>query len=143
MAEQIRLSTEQAAIVSAAQRGKSLRVAALAGTGKTTTLVEVAKALSQRRIRYLVFNRAQKQVAEARFRSLGLRVIVTTAHGLAWQEFGKHRYAVERLKEDSALVQSWIIFLEEKRALTDFKPEFTANHGTSDRQYDQAFLGFI
>ena len=61
------LFDEQAAIVDSARRGESLRIAAFAGTGKTTTLTAVAQALRARRLRYIVFNRAQQTIAAQRF----------------------------------------------------------------------------
>lgn len=115
------LSDEQRAIVEAAHAGKSLRIAAFAGTGKTTTLIAVAKALKHRRIRYIVFNRAQQTLASERFAKMGItNVTVTTAHSLARREFGAARYKDRIEKNDGVLVHSWSNFLNEKGAFKDF-----------------------
>jgi len=58
-------SAEQGEIVEAAQRGMSLRVLAFAGTGKTTTVEMLARSLPRdRRILYVVFNKAQQVLAQ-------------------------------------------------------------------------------
>jgi hypothetical protein len=98
-----------------------LRIAAFAGTGKTTTLLAVARTLKHRRIRYIVFNRAQQTIASDRFATMGLdNVRVTTAHGLAWGQFGAARYKGRIEKNDGVLVHSWIHFLHAKGALKGF-----------------------
>ena len=75
------LTDEQEAIVDAARRG-SVRVQALAGTGKTTTLRAVVNDTPPGlRIHYLVFNSKMCRAAERTF-DPG-RVLIKTFHGLA------------------------------------------------------------
>ena len=75
------LTPEQAAIVQAA-RDSSVRVQALAGTGKTSTLrAIVADTPAHVRTTYLVFNRKMREAAERTFDAR--RVNVKTFHGLA------------------------------------------------------------
>lgn len=64
--------------------GESLFVNAYAGTGKTTTLVEFIRLRPKQKFLYLCFNNKGYQVAEAKFRKLGLRnAKASTIHGLA------------------------------------------------------------
>lgn len=70
----------------------NIKVNAVAGSGKTTTLVEYAKARPTERILYLGFNRSVKEEAMRRFASMGLRnVQCETAHSLAYKEVAKTR----------------------------------------------------
>lgn len=81
---------EQVAILDAYASGDRLVVEALAGTGKTTTLRQIAAATHGRaRGVYLAYNKTIVREAEGRFPD---SVYVTTAHSLAYQAVGK-RYA--------------------------------------------------
>jgi hypothetical protein len=74
---------EQQAIIECDTR--LLRVNAFAGTGKTSTLVEYAKARPNDRILYIAFNKAIQTDAQGRFPQY---VRSATSHGLAFREFG-------------------------------------------------------
>ncbi|MFE5374735.1 UvrD-helicase domain-containing protein [Streptomyces mirabilis] len=78
---------EQAAAADAFRAGDHLVLQAGAGTGKTTTLALLART-TQRRGRYLAYNRAIAQDASACFPPT---VICKTAHALAYAAVG-HRY---------------------------------------------------
>lgn len=78
---------EQQAAADAFHAGQHLALQAGAGTGKTTTLAELARA-TRRRGRYLAYNRAIAQDAHARFPAT---VSCKTAHALAYAAIG-HRY---------------------------------------------------
>jgi superfamily I DNA/RNA helicase len=80
------LTDEQKAVVEAAKTGTHLKVVAFAGAGKTFTLVEVAKALTGKRILYLTFSRALAKEAKQKF---GRLADVMTNHALAYKEMGK------------------------------------------------------
>ncbi|MGY3243676.1 hypothetical protein ACVWYT_003125, partial [Streptomyces sp. TE4109] len=81
-AEKNTLTAQQRAIVTAAQNGLNVAVQALAGTGKTSTMVALARRMLNRRITYLAFNSAN--ALDARQKFAGLRhVSVSTAHSLA------------------------------------------------------------
>ncbi len=80
------LTPEQLAVVEAAQTRENLKVVAFAGTGKTFTLVEVARALKGKRILYLTFSRALAAEAQEKFRGLAKAM---TNHGLAFRKTGK------------------------------------------------------
>ncbi len=120
--ETVTPSAQQSAIVEAARRGESLRVLAFAGTGKTTTLEMVARALpADLRALYIVFNKSQQILAQQRFADLP-GIETRTAHSLAYAAVG---YAFrDRLesRETSAEAQ-WLAFLEERGVLAVFAPD--------------------
>ena len=80
----LKLTGEQVAILRA--KG-NIRINAVAGSGKTTTIVEYARTRpAGSRILYLAFNRAVKLEAEKKFAAQGLsHVKVETAHSLAYK----------------------------------------------------------
>lgn len=74
-----------------------LKVNAVAGSGKTSTMIEYAASMqTNSRILYLAFNRSVKMEAQERFKSRGLRnVRVETAHSLAYHRIvNYHGYRV-------------------------------------------------
>lgn len=79
------LTPEQRAIVESDAR--TLAINAFAGTGKTSSLVEYAKARPDKRILYLAFNRSIAE--EARERMPG-NVEVRTSHSLAFRAIAKN-----------------------------------------------------
>ena len=87
------LTEEQQAVI---EVEGNARVNAVAGSGKTTTLLHFAKARPQERILYLAFNRSVRQEASQKFSEAGLdHVDVQTAHSLAYREVFRHkRYQV-------------------------------------------------
>jgi superfamily I DNA/RNA helicase len=78
------LTSEQKAIV---KSSGDIKINAVAGSGKTTVLIEYAKAQkSARRILYLAFNRSVRLEAQRRFAEQGVaNVEVQTAHSLAYR----------------------------------------------------------
>lgn len=74
-------TAEQQDIIDAALAGGNVVIQAGAGTGKTSTLEMLAAALPDKKILYIVYNRAMKDEAEAKF---GSNVTVKTGHGLAY-----------------------------------------------------------
>jgi F-box protein, helicase, 18 len=70
----------------------NIKINAVAGSGKTTTIIEYAKARPQSsKILYLVFNKSAKIDAKKKFAEQGLyNVVIETAHSLAY------RYIVSR-----------------------------------------------
>lgn len=81
------LTAEQEAIVHSAVNDTQPTVAeALAGTGKTSTCVEIAKAMPGRRGVYLAFNKSVALEAERRFPDW---ISVGTAHSFAYQAVGR------------------------------------------------------
>lgn len=80
------LTEEQKTAVSLARAGHNLKIEALAGTGKTTTLCEIAKALTPKRGLYLAFNKSIADEAKSRF---PLNMDCRTAHSLAFRAAGR------------------------------------------------------
>jgi F-box protein 18 (helicase) len=79
----VKLTPEQTAIIKSTG---NIRINAVAGSGKTTTLIEYAAARPGRKILYLAFNRSVKMEAEKKFADKGLlHVQVETAHSLAYK----------------------------------------------------------
>lgn len=80
----MQLTSEQKAIL---QSQGNIKINAVAGSGKTTTLIEYARSRPpSARILYLAFNRVVKQEAAKKFAQHGLlNVQVETAHSLAFK----------------------------------------------------------
>lgn len=75
----------------------NIKINAVAGSGKTTTVIEYAKARPQNsKILYLAFNKSVKLEAVKKFQEKGLsNVTVETAHSLAYKNIVfKHHYKV-------------------------------------------------
>ena len=102
---------QQQAILDAFRDGKDIAVQALAGTGKTTTLVLLARALMERspetRIVYTAFN--ADIVADARRGRFGRNVTASTMHSLAWQALLQTGYAakVEHADKGARWPEQW------------------------------------
>lgn len=89
----MQLTAEQKAIV---ESTGDIRINAVAGSGKTTTIIEYARARPGSRILYLAFNKAVKLEAARKFEALKLgHVTVETAHSLAYKHVVfRHQYRV-------------------------------------------------
>lgn len=79
----LRPTPEQVAAVEAFLAGKDLKLVAVAGSGKTTTLRLMAEANPKARLLYLAFNRAIRDEARAK---MPPNVSVQTLHGLVFGE---------------------------------------------------------
>src|ERR1700743_1744014 len=91
------LTREQLAIVNSTG---NIKINAVAGSGKTTTLIEYARARPGEKILYLAFNRAVKLEAEKKFMEKGVsNVRIETAHSLAFS--GIVRGAGYEIRKDS------------------------------------------
>lgn len=90
-------TTEQEAIIEAFLDGKDIRVQAGAGTGKSSTLMMLAKEKIEDSGTYLAYNKAIQQDAAARF---PFNTECVTSHSLAYRAVGstyKHRLNGPRL----------------------------------------------
>ncbi len=90
----MKLTEEQKAIISSEG---NIKINAVAGSGKTTTIIEYAKTRPRSsRILYLAFNRSVKNEAVKKFAAEGLSNVKTeTAHSLAFRHIVfKHNYKV-------------------------------------------------
>jgi superfamily I DNA/RNA helicase len=86
---------EQVAIVEAVQQDNDmLKVCAIAGSGKTTTLKMIGEALSEKKCLYIAYNKAMAVEAEARMPS---NVECRTMHSIAYEAVGsKYRDKLSR-----------------------------------------------
>ncbi|MEU6349683.1 UvrD-helicase domain-containing protein [Streptomyces sp. NPDC047072] len=82
-------TAQQQAIITAAVGGKNVAVQALAGTGKTSTLVMIAAQMLERRIGYIAFNRA---IADEAGQKFGRNVTARTSHAFARQDLRNTPY---------------------------------------------------
>jgi len=90
----MKLTHEQTTVI---QADGSIKINAVAGSGKTTTIIEYARARpSTSKILYLAFNKSVRLEAIQRFGQAGLKnVKVETAHSLAYRHIvPKFRYSV-------------------------------------------------
>lgn len=77
----------------------NIKINAVAGSGKTTTIIEYAKARPKHsKILYLAFNKSVRLEADKKFKAKGLRnVKVETAHSLAYRHIvSKYEYKVKQ-----------------------------------------------
>jgi len=76
------LTDEQHSIINSSG---NIKINAVAGSGKTTTVIEYAKTRRDNKILYIAFNKSVKTEAEKKFQNIGLsNVRVETAHSLAY-----------------------------------------------------------
>ena len=89
------LTSEQKAIINS--KG-DIKINAVAGSGKTTTLIEYARARPSARILYLAFNKAVKLEAEKKFAEKGIsNVRIETTHSLAFgQVVRRSNYTIKQ-----------------------------------------------
>ena len=85
----LKLTTEQQDVIDAVREHNRILVNALAGTGKTTTLIEIAKAYKEKKILILSFNRLVANEIQNRINwQEFLNTEVYTFHALASRELG-------------------------------------------------------
>lgn len=80
------LTNEQQDVVAALDRRERLKVYALAGTGKTTTLKAIAELYPDLKMLYMAFNKAIADEARGKFPA---NVEVRTVHSLAYTHLGR------------------------------------------------------
>jgi superfamily I DNA/RNA helicase len=99
----MKLTDEQWAIINASEH--ILKVNAVAGSGKTTTLLEYAKRRPKLRILYLTFNRSSSDEMRKKCAAANLQnITVQTFHALAYHHAnGRHYELINDLSE-------WTIF---------------------------------
>ncbi|RXK11845.1 hypothetical protein CP965_11730 [Halarcobacter mediterraneus] len=81
------LTTQQKEIIQAVKKYRNIKINAFAGTGKTTTLKEVANTYKEQKILYLAFNTAIKNEASTIFPN---NTYVKTTHSLAYAVIKKY-----------------------------------------------------
>ncbi|MCC6837236.1 MAG: ATP-dependent helicase [Bacteroidia bacterium] len=100
----MKLTHEQELIVNS--KG-DLKINAVAGSGKTTTIVEYARKRPFSRILYLAFNKSVRIEAEKKFADKGLtNVTVETAHSLAYRHtVRQNNYTVKQAYKTDEVVE--------------------------------------
>ena len=113
---------EQQAVVDALKNGHCVAVPSVAGSGKTTTMLQAASQLCDRKVTIITYNRSLKEDCQARIRRLRLsgRVCCYTLHGLV------SKASNETCKDDQCLLkvlESW-----EKGYKTPFEHSQSERH---------------
>jgi hypothetical protein len=127
--DKLQRTPEQEAIIRAAHSKRSFRILALAGTGKTTTLIQIAREIEEPSI-YLAFNNAIAKDASGRFPR---HVKVRTGHSLAWDAYVKPNNIGDRIERNP-----WAI----REAMLAQFPKELASIGTSARSQSASFAVF-
>lgn len=143
--EALVLTDEQQAVVEAARRGESFKVAAFAGTGKTTSLTLAARALAGKNVLYLVFNKAQQKAAEARFNELKaqdprLKIEARTAHSMAWRLFGAERYGERLARGEHEATRAWTSYAYTRKWVSKAPAEEQAKRARAVLEIVKRFL---
>ena len=101
------LTDEQLGVIAA--EDAILKVNAVAGSGKTTTLLEFAAHRPQSRILYLAYNRsvAEEVREKAKARSLA-NLTVSTIHALAYRHAHGHRYELEHDLSEWRILEQYV-----------------------------------
>ena len=124
------LTNEQKQVITQLQGPANIK--AFAGTGKTTTLIELAKKNPQTRFLYLAFNKSVQTQAQKKFPK---NVVCKTIHSIAYGEVGKNyrsKLGNNRLFTINALTQDYRMayFAQStvKNFLNSAAPEITEKH---------------
>ena len=121
----MKLTNEQFAIINSTG---NIKVNAVAGSGKTTTIIEYAKSRPRSsNILYLVFNRSVKEEAIRKFSNQGMNnVTVETAHSLAYKHIylGSH-YKLKHIGYRAHEIIELLQIKNNKEKYTEF---IIANH---------------
>ena len=93
-------SHEQQTIIDAIKRGENISVNAVAGSGKTTTILGIASQIPNKKILQITYNRALKLEVEnkAKYHNL-TNLKVLTYHGLACAYYDYTSYTDDRIQE--------------------------------------------
>jgi superfamily I DNA/RNA helicase len=121
----MKLTEEQYNIINSSG---NIKINAVAGSGKTTTIIEYSKSRPSRsRILYLAFNKSVKTEADEKFSRLGLdNVKVETAHSLAYKNvIYKYGYS---LKSNGYKTHEVAEILKLRRRKEKHFELFAANH---------------
>jgi hypothetical protein len=93
-------SSEQQIIIDTIKRGKNVAVNAVAGSGKTTTILGIAEQIRDKKILQITYNRALKLEVEKKAKQYKLTNLkVLTFHGLACSYYDYTSYTDDRIQE--------------------------------------------
>lgn len=126
-------TSEQEHAVEGAKKGQSMRISAFAGSGKTSTLRMISKAISDKKITYLAFNKAIATEAQNKFPR---NVSACTFHSLAYKgvdkNITKNVFSHRWMPKEMALYFD----LRKLRVPLQLKPQMSADLNP----VDQAFI---
>jgi hypothetical protein len=92
-------SPEQQLIIDAIKRGENVAVNAVAGSGKTTTILGIAKQIPEKKILQITYNRALKLEVEKKAKLNKLdNLKILTFHGLACSYYDYTAYTDDRIQ---------------------------------------------
>ena len=91
-------------MVEAAARGESMVVEARAGSGKTYTARQIAKALADKKVLYVAFNKSTQVEASKTFPK---NVTCSTIHSLAWNVGSTYRPRMTKPMGTAARTKPW------------------------------------
>lgn len=95
-----RPSEEQQHIIDAIKRGENIAVNAVAGSGKTTTILGIASQIPDKKILQITYNRALKLEVEKKAKLHNLdNLKVLTFHGLACSYYDYTSYTDDRIQD--------------------------------------------
>ena len=115
----MKLTEEQNAVIEAVKKYDRIKILALAGTGKTTTLKAVAEHFKDKRVLFLAFNSSVKAECEKKFPE---NVEVYTVHGYAFKYY-KSIFKTNQISNTSLNLN----FIEHHLHLFDLKSSFGQN----------------
>ena len=94
------LSVEQQNILNVVKTGKNVVVDAVAGTGKTTLILSIAKELSDKKILQMTYNKSLKFEVREKIRDAGLENLqVHTYHSLAVAYYSDDAFVDNELRK--------------------------------------------
>jgi hypothetical protein len=97
---QMNLSVEQQNILNVVKTGKNVVVDAVAGTGKTTLILSIAKELSDKKILQMTYNKSLKFEVREKIRDAGLENLqVHTYHSLAVAYYSDDAFVDNELRK--------------------------------------------
>lgn len=101
------LTDEQKDVIAAEE--PVVKVNAVAGSGKTTTLLEFAASRPNSKMLYLAYNRsvAEEVREKAKSRALG-NLTVSTIHALAYRQVNGHRYELEHDLSEWRILEQYV-----------------------------------
>ena len=103
------LTKEQLEIINASE--DSFLINAVAGSGKTTTLLEYVKAHPNKKILYLAYNKSLQLSLANKLKSYKLQnLTVSTIHSLAYKKIGAHNYTLVNELKNYILEEQLSIF---------------------------------
>ena len=89
----VKLNKEQSKVIYNAKKGYNIVVNAVAGTGKTTTIISLGKRLKDKKILQLTYNKSLKHEVRSKIEQKKINnILVETYHSLAYNYYSRSGY---------------------------------------------------